>query len=671
MDPQRNVLKAPRTPSYNLHIIFHSPLATMSPYPLEVYALLRDLSNNFPGDHTLFVRSEARAFSQSPDGHVWPSSAAPVAALMPNIVIKSHTLPSITLSNSLIPGQDVVDTAPSVSSPVVKRMIDIISLAEQGYRSALVLEEGSLLVWAANLKEGLRLFIDAQKALSAWYASFMLLATAYTNDVYPTSLEQSLDEYYTHSEPVLVLPPAVQWQNTTKLPSFAEYTLPSASEPLRPNDVPFPSPAVVYDPQGLSPLGVSGASDGPMLADFPADYTTAMDADVDAASLSCDQRATLPADYTVFHDLMPGLIDSPTSDDEAWDSDELATPYSIAHSQFPSPQIQDADLAAACDFWSTMPYDQLAGAPSDISKAVDKQPMEASSPPRLSPEPCTQGCSEVLDTLVHTIDEPCAVDSPKGKGKKRAAQQSGRSSKRRNTGSSARTVHTDVDDDTACASASLPKPRTAPAPPRPIQGSRRVLRSTTASIARTSTSPLTAPVASSSKAVPVQDDLNEGGSEDDDAEEGGEADDGCDDGEYRPGSQGRASSHSNRQTRSTKNQQAPSAPTKALTGTNPQYERTRCPWCEKPVSRLGDLPRHLVACRRCPAKFKPTGDRGRLYCLCHNKRFARCDATARHERNVETKRKAREAAAEMASRTRSGLKRQQALSSTTDDGLWM
>ncbi|OSD07900.1 hypothetical protein PYCCODRAFT_362942 [Trametes coccinea BRFM310] len=646
VDPQRNVLKAPRIPSYNLHITIHPPRATMSSHPLNVYTLLKDLSSDFPGDHTLFVRSEAHGFPQGPDRD---TLAAPVAALMPSIVIKSYTTPSITLSHSLIPGQDVVDIAPFISSPVVGQMLDIISLARQGYHSALLLEEGSLVVWAANLKDGLRLFIETQKAVSAWYASCMMLPSSYTDDVYPSRPELSLDRYSTYSEPPLVRTSATEWQNTAKLPSFAEYNLRSAPEPFQPNHLSFSSPAVVRDSQDLSPLCVPGASDGPMLADFPADHSTPTDVYNNAPSLSCDYKATLSPDYTVVPNLMPTLMDSSTSDDEALD-DELATPYSIAPSQFSSPRFQDADLTAASDFWSIMPDDQLIGAHLDLFKAVDKQPMGPSSPPRLSPEPpCTQEACEIPER--RSVDERSFIEP--AKSKKRPVRQQRRSSKRRTPGSPPRTVPADVTEGTTSVPLRGSEPRASPAlRDLPVRNQpHRVLRSARISAVQNSASPLLASVASPSKALSAQDDLSEAGSEDDDAE--GYVDDDSDDDEYKPGPQRDSSSLSCKST-SSKRKRAPLEPAEAPDRKKSRTQGVPCNWCPATVSRPSDMPRHLMTCAACPDEHRPEFDIASLYCKCHGTRFARPDARMRHERAERAKGNNWAVASVRTSRTRSG-----------------
>ncbi|KAI0646205.1 hypothetical protein C8Q79DRAFT_652176 [Trametes meyenii] len=609
------------------------PEIPMTSLPVNsAMALLGDLTRQVPGDHTIYLRSEAHSYNHSREPSASDAFTAPIAALMPNVVIKSHTPASRALRSALAADQTFVDAPPILQLPIVRRLLDIIGLVSS-HHAAFVREEAALIVWGHEEQDVFFSTLHTQHLLDEWHAPFAVVVdssrpSGFGGDAFDaffhgySSLPSTADGFTLAlglgSDGLAPLP----FSRNTFVPAAPRQHASSLSHALRPRSI----------------------VDSPMLGDSPVGFMISEELYAGRCTTSPSPTPYLSPAYTLEY-LAPSPSSGSTSSDEL-----LATPFTIAPSELSSPLIQANSPEMDGVAWSLLPVedDKTSTLPSsDTSKPVDAALPLRAPPPGVFASPSTDipKNQEVPNVQVSSRDgnSSTGVPSPLRPSKRKFKSISKASPQ---PPSSQRTLRSqrrikpssDIAHEIAVLAANAPEGRAPEGVPQSSSGSTRSLRALP-----TRRSPrhlnITARGGTSSPSASTRSPLtySDTSLDDDDDLEGPEED--SEDGDPRDGDYIESGGYAKKPRTEAKTASKPASGQKSGPGQRlPKFDEdleSRCtfPGCNRSFSRSTDVTRHQKTCPFTPGPRTPSTAR----CDQCGRSYSRQDALQRHWRTSEGK----------------------------------
>ncbi|KAI0360791.1 hypothetical protein OH77DRAFT_723915 [Trametes cingulata] len=386
----------------------------MVAFSSDVLRLLRHLTQVLPGDHTIYVRNDAHSYLQAHQGVASTALTAPAAALMPNVVIKSHTPASGALRSILEARSPSNDVPPRARLNVVDRLLDIIGLVN-GHRAAIVREDESLVVWARDVRDAVPLLYDMQQVLDAWYYSRAPSSGSSWRRPSMLEVDRVFDDYVHDCDYLVPSGTGSSHELMGLLLHMEHGTLPplpilgEASANADPVSLSFAAPCYGYfDVAVLSPRPTPYS---PMLGDSPVElgnvYTGLRPSSPGPATFASPSSSS-PASFTL-------SSFSGTSSPKSL----LSTPATVAPSDL-SPQIQTFTPVLDDDLF-LMDVDADSVEMKDVSEAADSLANDVLSTPSPEPSPLPRDVSPEINVIPPDDDVPLSKSpsAPKAKGKKR------------------------------------------------------------------------------------------------------------------------------------------------------------------------------------------------------------------------------------------------------------
>ncbi|KAI0365996.1 hypothetical protein BV20DRAFT_694423 [Pilatotrama ljubarskyi] len=598
----------------------------MAAFSFDVFRLLRDLTRLFPGDHTIYVRNETHSYLEAHHGVASTALTAPIAALMPNVVIKSHTPASRALRPILEARSPSDDVPPRARLQVVDRLVDIIGLVN-GHQAAIVREEESLAVWSHDVQDTLSSLCEMQKVLDSWYNDRLSTNTSSWRRPSVLEADRVFDDFLHNYDSVLPSSSGSSLELVgllvhTELGTLAP--LPVLDDVL-PNSGPTLSHVSRYAyVDALSPRAIA---DSPMLGDSPAGLEN-----VYMALRSSSPQpvpSTSPSTLSISN-LTPSSLSSSLS------PSILSTPATVVPSDL-SPHIQSYSPVFDDDLF-LMEVDAEPVELKDLSRPATLS-IDALTMPIPGPSSSPRERSPEINVIPPANDSLAAESSsaPKIKRGKPVATTAPKSASGR--GRQARRAAT-VQSQSPALAPIPPAPRTrsraskAHAPETTVASAERVIRPLPARAARSGRSSIASLGLSTEKlslwssarvgrSVPHEDELSDA-----DAEGESEYEDNDHSGDYDEASYSDVERQERPRTLKRGRAKTTRGPSKKKKEKESEEDRT-CSKCNKIFTRAADCVRHMDICR------KKEGPRTRHPCPGCGKNYSRRDAMQRHLRAAE------------------------------------